>query len=86
MSITTETYTHTNTNMACFLIYLICYSPDVQALLLRDVIVFLQEKDQKYIFASLVCLELSLCLWLPEECLIIHIYFTFFIWMLIQTI
>ncbi|KAA0724555.1 A-kinase anchor protein 13 [Triplophysa tibetana] len=26
---------------------------DVQALLLRDVIVFLQEKDQKYIFASL---------------------------------
>lgn len=30
-------------------------SPDVQALLLSDVLVFLQEKDQKYVFASLVC-------------------------------
>lgn len=31
------------------------FSPlDVQALLLADVLVFLQEKDQKYVFASLV--------------------------------
>lgn len=41
-----------------FNIPLLCFNPvtDVQALLLSDVLIFLQEKDQKYVFASLVCL------------------------------
>lgn len=31
---------------------------EVQAVLLSDMLVFLQEKDQKYVFASLVRLQL----------------------------
>lgn len=40
-----------------FNIVVFCFNPvtDVQALLLSDVLTFLQEKDQKYVFASLVC-------------------------------
>lgn len=32
-------------------------SAEVQAVLLSDMLVFLQEKDQKYVFASLVRLQ-----------------------------
>lgn len=34
--------------------YFLSFHPDVHAMLLSDVLVFLQEKDQKYVFASLV--------------------------------
>lgn len=34
--------------------YLFLGAADVHAMLLSDVLVFLQEKDQKYVFASLV--------------------------------
>lgn len=39
-------------NRLCFF-----YVTDVHAMLLSDVLVFLQEKDQKYVFASLVRLK-----------------------------
>lgn len=37
----------------------VCLSPDVLVLLMSDILVFLQEKDQKFTFASLVSLTWS---------------------------